>query len=318
MTSNINSEEDLKFKRFSLRCTDVQMPALGFGTLIANKTVVEHAVTTALEVGFRTIDCAERYQNEEEVGQAIKMFTQPCNTRRQDLFIISKLWNTNHRPERVLPAFRASLERLKVDYLDLYLIHTPFASQPGNNFDPRDAQGHVIYDNDVTLLDTWQAMEELVMSGYCKAIGISDVTLEQAQLIFENSRVKPAVIHVEAHPYLPQAELLDFCKKNDIILQAFAPLGHSVEPQLLEDRTIVELAKKLDRTPAQILLAWAIQRGTSALTTSTNAQHIEENFNISRLPYEAMSAIDGITIRHRYNSVTETGVPGFIPRKSSE
>ena len=231
--------------------------------------------------------------------------------------MITKLWNTNHRPERVKPACEASLKRLQLDYVDLYLIHTPFAFQPGDEQDPRDAGGHVIYDKGLTLLETWQALEGLVDEGLCKAIGLSDVSLDQTKVIFEAARVKPAVVHVESHPYLPQWELLEYCTKHGIVFQAFAALGHSSEPKLLEDPVITAIAKRVNKTPAQVLLAWAIQRGTALLTTSKNPSRIKENFDVSALPEEAVQEIsEGITLQVRFNSVVETGVPGFIPRGS--
>jgi diketogulonate reductase-like aldo/keto reductase len=231
------------------------------------------------------------------------------------VFIATKLWNNNHRPERVKPAFEASLKRLRLDYIDLYLIHTPFAFQPGDEQDPRDADGNVIYDRGVTLLDTWRALEGLVDEGKCKAIGLSDVSLAQVQEIFEAGRIKPAVVHVESHPYLPQWELLDYCKENGIVLQAFAALGHSSEPKLLEDPVITAIAERVNKTPAQVLLAWAIQRGTALLTTSKTPSRIQENFEVSTLPDEDVREIsEGIQSRVRFNAVVETGIPGFIPR----
>jgi diketogulonate reductase-like aldo/keto reductase len=235
--------------------------------------------------------------------------------KREEVVVITKLWNTNHRPERVKPAFEASRKKLQLDFVDLYLIHTPFAFQPGDEQDPRDASGNVIYDKGVTLLDTWRALEGLVDEGKCKAIGLSDVSLEQAKGIFDAARIKPAVVHVESHPYLPQWELLDYCKKNGIVLQAFAALGHGSEPKLVEDPVITAIAKRVEKTPAQVLLAWAIQRGTALLTTATNPSWIKENFEVSTLPQDAMREIsEGIKSRVRFNAVVETGVPGFIPR----
>ena len=172
----------------------------------------------------------------------------------------------------------------------------------------------MIYDKGVTLLDTWRALERLVDEGKCKAIGLSDVGLDQTKAIFEAARIKPAVVHVESHPYLPQWELLDYCKKNGIVLQAFAALGHGVEPKLVENPVITAIAQRVNKTPAQVLLAWAIQRGTALLTTSTNPRWIKENFDVSTLPEEAMREIsEGIKLRVRLNAVVETGVPGFIP-----
>src|SRR6202050_2692066 len=198
--------------------------------------------------------------------------------KREDVFVVTKLWNTNHRPERVKPAFEASRQRLKLDFVDLYLIHTPFAFQPGSDQDPRDANGNVIYDKGVTVLDTWTAMEGLVSEGKCKAIGLSDVSLEKVQDIVKAARMKPAVVHVESHPYLPEWDLLNYCRENGIVLQAFAALGHSSEPNLLNDPVIIAIARRVNKTPAQVLLAWAIQRGTALLTTSKTPSRIKENF----------------------------------------
>ena len=236
--------------------------------------------------------------------------------KREDVFVITKLWNTNHRPDRVKPAFEASLKRLQLDFVDLYLIHTPYAFQPGTEQDPRDASGNVIYDKSVTLLDTWRALESLVDEGRCKAIGISDVTLQQTRDIVEAARIKPAVVHVESHPYLPEWELLNYCKQNGIVLQAFAALGHSSEPKLLEDPVVLwGSLKGFARRRRQVLLAWAIQRGTAALTTSKTPSRITENFDVSALPDDAVEEIsEGIKSRVRFNAVVETGVPGFIPR----
>ena len=250
-----------------------------------------------------------------EVGQKIvfRIYGRGFSLNGSD--ITQRPRNNNHRPERVKPAFEASLKKLQLDVLDLYLIHTPFAFQPGDEQDPRDANGAVLYDRSVTLLDTWRALESLVDEGKCKTLGLSDVNLEQTKGIFDAARIKPAVVHVESHPYLPEWELLDYCKKNGIVLQAFAALGHSSEPNLLEDPVITAVARRVDKTPAQVLLAWAIQRGTALLTTSKTPSRIKENFDVSTLPEDTMREVsEEIKLRVRLNAVVETGVPGFIPR----
>ncbi len=308
--------DDLRFTKIALNNGSGAIPALGFGTLIPDPIATRYATKAALEAGFRVIDTAERYRTEREVGEAMQEVFKGGKIKREDVFVITKLWNTNHRPQRVKPACEASLKKLQLDFVDLYLIHTPFAFQPGDEQDPRDANGKVIYDQGVTLLDTWRAMEDLVNEGKCKAIGLSDVGLPQVQEIVEAARIKPAVVHVESHPYLPEWDLLNYCRKNGIVLQAFAALGHSSEPKLLEDPVIIAIAKRVNKTPAQVLLAWAIQRGTALLTTSKNPSRIQENFDVSALPEDAMREIsDGIKSRVRFNAVVETGVPGFIPRK---
>ena len=294
------------------------MPAMGFGTLIPDPDVTRKATRAALETGFRHLDCAERYRNEDSVGAAVQDAVAARTLRREDLFITTKLWNSNHRPERVKPAFDASCRRLQVDTIDCYLIHTPFAFKPGDEQDPRDEQGQVIYDSEVTLLETWQALERLVDEGRCGSIGLSDITLEKAREIVAAARIKPAVVEVESHPYLPEWELLDFCREHGIVLLAFAPLGHAIEPKITEDPVITSIARRVHKTPAQVALAWAVQRGTALLTTSTKPDHIRENFEISTLPEDAMREIrEDITTTVRFNPVVTTGVPGFIPRPSS-
>jgi len=266
-------------------------------------------------VGFRHLDCAERYRNEAAVGDAIQEAFKAGTLRREELFVTTKLWNTNHRPERVKPAFDASCRRLQVDYVDCYIIHTPFAFRPGDEQDPRDDQGRVIYDSGVSLLETWRALERLVDDGHCKSIGLSDITLEKLQEIVAAARIKPAAIQVESHPYLPEWDLLDFCRKHGIVVQAFAALGHASKPNLLEDPVLKSIAQDAHKTPAQVALAWAVQRGTAFLTTSTKPQRIRESFELSALSEEAMQEIrDKVTTRVRFNTVVKTGVPGFIPR----
>jgi diketogulonate reductase-like aldo/keto reductase len=313
MTSNDSS--DLRFVKMPLNFGIGAIPALGFGTLIPNPVATKNATKAALEAGFRALDTAERYQTEKEVGEAMKEVFTAGKIKREDVFVATKLWNTNHRPERVKPAFEASLKKLQLDYLDLYLIHTPFAFQPGDVQDPRDSSGNVIYDTGVTLLETWKAMEKLVEEGKCKAIGLSDVGLEKAKEIFEAATIKPAVIHVESHPYLPEWDLLDYCRQNGIVMQAFAALGHSSEPNLLADPVITSIANRVGKTPAQVALAWAIQRGTALLTSTKTLARLKENYDVSTIPEDAMREInEGIKSRVRFNAVVETGVPGFIPR----
>ena len=306
---------DLRLKRMPLNNGSGQIPALGFGTLIPDPAVTMSSTKEALEAGFRHFDCAERYRNEREVGEALQAGLAAQGIAREDIFVTTKLWNSNHRPERVEPAFKASLERLRLDYLDLYLIHTPFAFQPGDEQEPRDQDGNVLYDKEVTLLDTWRAMESLVDHGKCRAIGLSDITLDRIVPIYEAARIKPAVIEVESHPYLPETDLLEFCKEKGIIFLAFAPLGHGMKPGLLEDPVVSAVAARVGKTPAQVLLAWAIQRGTAVLTTPKSAARAKENFDISALPEDAFNEINGIQTRQRLNPVVNTGVGGFLPGK---
>lgn len=309
------TQDTLRQTRFPLASGSGAIPAIGFGTLIPDPLVTRQATMAALKAGFRHLDCAERYRNEDAVGDAMQAVFKAGEIQREDVFVTTKLWNTNHRPERVRPAFDASRRRLRIDDVDCYLIHTPFAFQPGDEQDPRDEKGQVIYDPGVTLADTWHALERLVDDGHCKAIGLSDVTLQTLREIVAVARIKPAVVQVESHPYLPEWDLLEFCREQGIVFLAFAPLGHGLTPKLVDDPVITSIARRVHKTPAQVALAWAVQRGTAFLTTSTSPEHIQENFDISALPEDAMRDIrESITTNVRFNTVVKTGVPGFIPR----
>jgi len=309
------ASDALRFAKISLTHGSGAIPAVGFGTLIPDPLKTGQATKAALEAGFRHLDCSERYRNEQAVGDAMQEVFKAGAIRREDVFVTTKLWNNNHRPERVKPAFEASCRRLQLDHVDCYLVHTPFAFQPGDEQEPKDERGQVIYDSGVTLVETWRAMERLVDEGRCRAIGLSNVNLEKLREIVDVARIKPAVVEVESHPYLPEWELLEYCQRHGIVLLAFAALGHAMEPRLLDDPVIVAIARRLGKTPAQVVLAWAIQRGTAFLTTSVTPSRIRENVDLSTLPEDAMREIrDGVATKIRFNRVVETGVPGFIPR----
>jgi diketogulonate reductase-like aldo/keto reductase len=312
---SMTTSDALRYRRIHLAHGSGELPAVGFGTLIPDPVATRQATKTALEVGFRHFDCAERYRNEEAVGEAMQEVFKAGTVRREDVFVTTKLWNSNHRPERVKPAFDESRRRLKVDHIDCYIIHTPFAFKPGNEQDPRDEHGRVIYDSGVTLVETWQALERLVDEGQCRSIGLSDITLEKLREVVAVARIKPAIVQVESHPFLPEWELLDFCREQGIVLLAFAALGHAMEPSVLNDPVIAAIAQRVHKTPAQVALAWAVQRGTAFLTTSTKPRRIQESFDISALPEDAMQEIrERITTSVRFNTVVHTGVPGFIPQ----
>jgi alcohol dehydrogenase (NADP+) len=310
------SESNFRTARFSLRQGVGQLPTLGFGTLIPDPALTISATRDALRAGFRHFDCAERYRNEREVGEVLADGLATGAIKREDLFVTTKLWNTNHRPERVTPALQASLERLRLDYVDLYLMHTPFAFRPGDDQDPRDENGQIIYDRGVTLLDTWHAMETVVDRGLSRAIGLSDISVHTLSLLYEHAKIKPAVVQVEAHPYLPETELLQFCREEGVVFLAFAPLGHGISPGPLHDPVVSAVAERLGRTPAQVLLAWAAQRGTALLTTPKTAARAQENFDVRGLPGDAFCEITRIAIRQRFNTVVDSGSPGFIPQGS--
>ncbi|OBB68649.1 aldo/keto reductase [Mycobacterium sp. 852014-50255_SCH5639931] len=309
--------ETLSRHRFALNDGSTEIPALGFGTSLSDNTKTRDAVKTAVEVGFRHLDAAERYRNEAEVGAALKELFAQRTVRREELFVTTKLWNNNHRPERVRAALQASLNRLGLDAVDLYLVHTPFAFKPGDDQDPRDIHGAVVYDDGVSLAETWTAMESLVDEGLTRAIGLSDIDAAGARNIIETARIKPAVVEVESHPYHPQWELHGLRETDGVILLAFASLGHALEPRLLDDPLVVSIARRLGKTPAQVLLAWGIQRGSAVLTASVTPARIRENFDVTALPESAIHEIsERLETRIRFNSVVEAGEPGFaeVPR----
>jgi diketogulonate reductase-like aldo/keto reductase len=306
MASNLSQQ------RFVLNNGSGEIPALGFGTSLSDNRKTRNAVKTAVEVGFRHLDAAERYRNEADVGAALTDLFAAGTVRREDLFVTTKLWNNNHRPERVKPALQASLSRLGLDAVDLYLVHTPFAFQPGDDQDPRDPHGAVVYDDGVTLEETWAAMEALVDEGLAGAIGLSDIDVDGVRRIVDTARIKPAVVEVESHPYHPQWELHEYGKSQGIILLAFASLGHALEPRLLDDPLVVSLASRYGKTPAQVLLAWGIQRGSAVLTASVTPARISENFDVTAIPDSAVQEItERLETRFRFNSVVEGGEPGF-------
>jgi diketogulonate reductase-like aldo/keto reductase len=308
----MTSTEALSRVTFDLNNGNSRMPALGFGTSLSDRSKTRDAVKAAVKVGFRHLDAAERYRNEAEVGAALKELFADGTVRREELFVTTKLWNNNHRPERVKPALQASLDRLGLDAVDLYLVHTPFAFEPGDDQDPRDAHGAVIYDNGVTLAETWAAMESLVDEGLTGAIGLSDIDVDGAKRIADTARIKPAVVEVESHPYHPQWDIHQLRETDGIILLAFASLGHALEPRLLDDPLIVSIAERAGKTPAQVLLAWGIQRGSAVLTGSVSPARISENFDVTALPDSAIEEIsERLQTRYRFNSVVDGGEPGF-------
>jgi diketogulonate reductase-like aldo/keto reductase len=304
--------ESLSQRRFALNNGSGEIPALGFGTSLSDRAQTRNAVKAAVKVGFRHLDAAERYRNEADVGAALKELFADGTVRRDELFVTTKLWNNNHRPERVKPALQASLSRLGLDAVDLYLVHTPFAFKPGDDQDPRHPDGAVIYDDGVTLEETWAAMENLVDEGLTGAIGLSDIDVERTKKIVNTARIKPAVVEVESHPYHPQWELHELRETDGIILLAFASLGHALEPRLLDDPLIVSIAQRSGKTPAQVLLAWGIQRGSAVLTGSVNPGRISENFDVTAIPESAIHDInERLETRYRFNSVADGGEPGF-------
>ncbi|XP_072510299.1 prostaglandin-E(2) 9-reductase-like isoform X1 [Notamacropus eugenii] len=295
------------------------IPVLGFGTYAPRsvpKSETVMATKVAIEVGFRHIDGAFAYENEKEVGQAIQAKIADGTVTRKDIFCTGKLWSTCHRPDLVRPALEETLKNLQLDYLDLYIIHSPISLKPGKEMYPMDENQKPI-GYSVDLRDTWEAMEKCKDAGLVKSIGVSNFNRRQLEMILNKTglKYKPVCNQVECHPYLNQSKLLEFCKSKDIILVAHSALGTQRDPQwvdekapvLLEEPVLGAIAKKHNRSPAQIALRYQIQRGVVVLAGSRSEKEIKENFGVFefQLTPEDIKVIDGLNRNFRYYTLNE-------------
>ena len=282
------------------------LPNLGLGTWLSKRNEVYDAVIAALKRGYRHIDCAYIYGNEAEIGKALRFAFETGVVKREELFITSKLWNSDHAPERVGPAIRRSLKDLQLDYLDLYLIHWPVAFKTGR--EQAKTADDLISLDEIPLIETWKAFEEIQKIGLAKHIGVSNFNIAKLKQLLAGAKTAPEVNQVELHPYLGQQELVDFCAENNVLLTAYSPLGshHLInsEAGLTREKVVVEIAEKNNCTPAQVLLAWGMQRGISVIPKSTNAERIKENFSAVnvRLNAEDLAKVSELERNYR-NSV---------------
>lgn len=287
------------------------MPKIGLGTWKSEPGKVAHAIREAIDAGYRHIDCAPVYENEAEVGAALFEATSGDRINREDLWVTSKLWNDSHAPEDVRPALEKTLSDLKLDYLDLYLIHWPVVQRKGVYLPEKGSD--LLPLAQVPLHETWGAMEDLVEAGLCRSIGVSNFSAKKVESLIAKGKTAPAVCQVELHPYLAQNSLLEFCKANSVHVTAYSPLGSrdrpdglkaDNEPILLEDEMIERIAEKRGASAAQVLLAWALARGTSVIPKSVHAERIRQNLAAGAvvLTPEDISAIDALDRNRRYVS----------------
>lgn len=280
---------------------EVKMPIIGLGTFLSSAGDAYKAVRWALKLGYRHIDCASIYGNQNEVGQALQDAMKEDNIKREDLFITSKLWNDSHKIEDVKPAFEQTLKELKLDYLDLYLIHWPVAQKKGTQMPTSDDDWLSL--EEVPLWETYSEMEKLYEQGLCKAIGVSNFNKEHLSKLISKTQIMPAVNQVECHPLLNQKELIDYCSKNNIAVTAYSPLGAQYSHgSLLTNPRIVEIAGKNNATPAQVLLAWQIARGIIVIPKSVHEDRIKENFAslAITLDNDDIKKIDEMNENHRF------------------
>lgn len=263
------------------------IPRLGLGTASSrDRDKIRDAVEFAFHSGVRLLDCAALYGNEKLVGEAIASCFSRGNVEREDIFVASKLWNTEHRPHRVLPALKRTLEDLQLTYLDLYMIHWPTAFKEGDNPWPLDDSGNVQTD-DVDFVTTWQALEKCVDAGLVRSLGVSNFSNQQILRILDIARHKPVISQVECHPYFTQADHIQFCQAHDIAVISYSPLAsfgnkwvNQQLPSPLDDSVIKEIGQRHGKTPAEVILKWGIDRNTIVIPGSVSIEHILLNSQV--------------------------------------
>jgi alcohol dehydrogenase (NADP+) len=285
-----------------------KLPILGLGTWKSKPGEVRQAVYWAIEAGYRHIDCAAIYQNEREVGQGIADALADGLVKRKELFITSKLWNDSHRHDDVKAALEKTLSDLRLDNLDLYLVHWPVVFKPGVGFATHREEYYTY--QDVPLTQTWEAMQDQKSSGLTKHIGVSNFNQAKLKEILAMGGENPEMNQVEMHPFLPQENLVKFCSENGILMTAYSPLGspdsraerHKNDPRLLDDEVVLQIAKKHGIGVGQVLIAWSIARDIAVIPKSVNQSRIIENLKSAEVDLDAadLESLAKIGVNHRF------------------
>jgi len=266
-----------------------EMDIVGLGTWKSPKGKVKDAVESAIDCGYRHIDCAWIYDNEGEVGDAIEKKIKEGKIKREDLFITSKLWGCFHEASRVRGALMESLKNLKLKYLDLYLIHFPvgYKFHEGNPLPFLDDKNEKMDSNDIDYMESYRELEKLQKEGLIRSIGVSNFSMEQVGRVLKEAEVKPAVNQIEIHPYFSQEPLVEYCQKNGVVVTAYSPFSSPDSPWLkedyvsvLENSTIKSIADKLKRSTAQVILRYLMQRNLIVIPKSVTPARIQSNYNV--------------------------------------
>jgi len=328
-----------------------KMPRLGLGTWKAPAEKTKEAILTAVKAGYRMIDCANDYDNEHVIGEALKELFAEGVVKREDLFIQAKLWNSNHRPEHVRPDLVKTLEDLQLDYIDSFVIHWPMAvpsagrltlrpdgcypaHESQNTMFPLDDQGYYCADLESHYVETWAVMEDLVDEGLTKTIGLSNFNKRQVEeVLMAAKKYKPAVLQNESHPYLHEKDLRDYCRIHNIAFQAYSALGSADRPwrltgsitsgapktghEVLSHPDILKIGAKYGKTAANVVIRWHIQMGGTLCCKSVTPARIQANFAVwdFSLSQEDMAVLDELNVGWRHLLWAETSAHPDYPFK---